>query len=203
MTSKTIFVEPPGATPIEDSSGLIPRNVKTREQLFVAEAKNISKAVTKYLAATPSKRRAPFTLDWVYKLHGEMFGKVWKWAGQKRTWNLNIGVPFYQIDHDLKNLLDDLEAWHMHGSYGLVEQAVRLHHRAVQIHPFNNGNGRWGRLLSNVWLKRCGSAPVRWPEETIKNSSPIRERYIEAMKAADRQSYEALTALHLEYLRRD
>lgn len=129
-----------------------------------------------------------------------MFGKVWKWAGQKRTCNLSIGVPFYQIDHDLKNLIDDLEAWRMHDSYDLIEQAVRLHHRAVQIHPFNNGNGRWSRLLSNVWLKRCGSAPMRWPEQTIKNESPIRQRYIEAVRAADRGRYGPLLTLHREYM---
>ena len=36
----------------------------------------------------------------------------------------------------------------------LSEQAVLLHHRAVQIHPFENGNGRWSRLLANIWLKK-------------------------------------------------
>ena len=35
----------------------------------------------------------------------------------------------------------------------VLEQAVLIHHRAVQIHPFRNGNGRWSRMLSNIWLR--------------------------------------------------
>ena len=129
MKRKTIFVDPDGATPIDDVTGLIPANIKTRRQLFIAEARNISKPLTRYMAAVPSKRRAPFTLDWAYKLHGEMFGEVWEWAGTRRTTELNFGVPAYQIDHDLKNLFDDLAAWHEHESFPLIEQSVRLHHR--------------------------------------------------------------------------
>ena len=90
------------ATPF-DSSGLIPLNITTRTQLFVAEARNISKPTFKYLAAPPSKKKAPFTLEWTYKLHREMFGDVWKWAGSRRKSELNLGSPVYRIDTDLKN----------------------------------------------------------------------------------------------------
>jgi Fic-DOC domain mobile mystery protein B len=143
------FKEPDGATPIDDASGLIP-HVTTRTQLFAVEARNISKAITRYLASVPSKRRAPFNLRWAYKLHEEMFGEVWEWAGKRRSHPVNIGVPVFQIDPDLKNLMDDLAHWHEHNTYPLIEQATRLHHRAVHIHPFKNGNGRWARLLSNI-----------------------------------------------------
>jgi len=78
LRRKTIFVDPDGATPIDDVTGLIPANIKTRRQLFIAEARNISKPLTRYMAAVPSRRLAPFTLDWAYKLHREMFGEVWE-----------------------------------------------------------------------------------------------------------------------------
>jgi fido (protein-threonine AMPylation protein) len=113
---------------------------------------------------------------------------------------LNFGVPAYQIDHDLKNLFDDLIAWHEHESFPLIEQSVRLHHRAVWIHPFRNGNGRWARLLANIWLKRWRHAPVKWPEQTIEDESRIRNEYIAAVKAADRGDYTPLLALHERYL---
>jgi Fic-DOC domain mobile mystery protein B len=194
------LVEPDGATPIGDTSGLLLANVKTRRQLFIAEARNISKAMTRYLAAVPSKRRAPFTLDWAYKLHSEMFGEVWDWAGKRRTIELNLGVPAYQIDQDLKNLLDDLAAWQEHKSFSVIEQSVRLHHRAALIHPFRNGNGRWARMLANVWLKRWGYPPVKWPEQTIENESEIRKEYIAAVKNADRGDYDLLLELHERYI---
>lgn len=42
------------------------------------------------------------------KLHKRMFGKVWNWAGHLRQKDKNIGVPFWQIEMDLKNLCDDV-----------------------------------------------------------------------------------------------
>ncbi len=49
----------PGETPI-DPSGLRDRSITTRGELNRAEALNIRKAFLKYLAATPTKRVAPF-----------------------------------------------------------------------------------------------------------------------------------------------
>ncbi|MBI4208502.1 MAG: Fic family protein [Deltaproteobacteria bacterium] len=34
------------------------------------------------------------------------------------------------------------------------ELSARLHHRLVWIHPFENGNGRWARLIMNIHLKK-------------------------------------------------
>ncbi len=139
-----------GETPIPDRSGLLLPEIKTRRQLSTAEAQNIQEAVYKYLAAKPSRRLAPFSYPWCLKLHREMFGKVWAWAGEPRQIDLNFGVPWHQVPSQLANLLDDLKCW---GSYGMpfIEQATRLHHRAASVHPFLNGNGRWSRMLANTF----------------------------------------------------
>ena len=34
----------------------------------------------------------------------------------------------------------------------VVDFAAELHHKFVHIHPFQDGNGRVGRLLMNVFL---------------------------------------------------
>ena len=128
-----------------------------------------------------------------------MFGDVWERAGRRRAGELNIGVPAHQIESGLKNLMDDLAYWYGHNTYSLIEQATRLHHRAVSIHPFRNGNGRWARLLANIWLKRCRSEPVIWPEEHMKSQSTIRKEYLHAIKAADEQDYTSLLLLHTRY----
>ena len=44
-------------------SGLKAKGIGTRAELNRAEAENIRKAVVRYLAAKPSRRSAPFTLD--------------------------------------------------------------------------------------------------------------------------------------------
>ncbi len=191
----------PGETPI-DISGLIPKRVTDRAELNIVEAENIRRAIVKYLAARPSGRQAPFTLPWTFKLHKEMFGRVWKWAGRRRQEDLNIGVAYQQIEVQLEELLRDLNYWRDHGVMPVAEQAVRLHHRAVQIHPFQNGNGRWGRLLANIWLRQMREAVTVWPEEVIGQTSIIRKEYIRAIRAADGGDYALLTGLHERYRER-
>jgi Fic-DOC domain mobile mystery protein B len=189
-----------GETPIDDISGLKPKGVTTRAQLNDVEAQNIRKAVMRYLLTKPSRRQAPFTLEWCYKLHRQMFGEVWRWAGRKRTTELNIGVPLHRIDVDLKNLMDDLAFWREKGEMDAVEQVARLHHRAVFIHPFLNGNGRWSRLLANILQKQSTDKVTIWPEETVGKASIIRDEYLEAVRLADRGDYKPLIALHRRYV---
>jgi Fic-DOC domain mobile mystery protein B len=182
-----------------DASGLKLKHLRTKKELNVAEARNISRAITKYLAGTPSKRKAPFTLDWSYKLHREMFCDIWEWAGMPRNSETNLGAPAYQIAPSLKDLFDDLATWSRHESYSIEEQAVRLHHSAVTIHPFNNGNGRWARLLANIWLRRHKIAIVNWPDKSIGSEGVVRKEYISAVKDADKGDLTPLLRLHRKY----
>ena len=189
----------PGETPIDDISGLKVSGVTTRSELDKIEAENIRKAVVKYLAAKPSRRTAPFDLPWVLQLHREMFGDVWAWAGTIRTTVTNIiGVGPNQIEVGLAALLDDLAFSQQQGEDEL-KQAVMLHHRAVHIHPFQNGNGRWARLLANIRLRVLGHQLTEWPEETIGAESVIRNDYIAAIKVADDGEYGPLLDLHRQF----
>ena len=184
-----------GETPI-DPSGLLHRgSVTNRRELAAVEALNINKAFLKYLASTPSARSARFDVPWFLTLHREMFGDVWTWAGLVRTHDVNIGVAHHQVVEQLKLLADDLHNWSGFG-HPLETQAVWLHHKAVRIHPFENGNGRWGRLLSNVWLKLHGASIVFWPDQVLGVGSGLGDEYIAALRAADRGDDHGLTELH-------
>jgi Fic-DOC domain mobile mystery protein B len=187
----------PGETPI-DGSGLKRKGISTRSELNRAEAENIRKAVVKYLAARPSRRSAPFTLTWTKRLHKQMFGDVWKWAGVFRKENLNIGCDWHQVPIQLQALLDDLAFWEDHEDSRL-DQAVRLHQRAVQIHPFANGNGRCARMLANIWLRRHDHPITEWPEETIGSTSVVRDEYLAAIRAADHGEEAPLIELHRRF----
>jgi Fic-DOC domain mobile mystery protein B len=194
----TGFETLPGETPIDDLSGLKVRGITTRAELIQEEAESIRKAYVKYLSGKPHPRSARFDLGWALQLHREMLGDVWEWAGSVRTTVTNIGVAPQQIQIALQSLMDDLAHWEEQ-SVDLLEQAVRLHHRAVQIHPFANGNGRWARLLANIWLKLHDHPPTEWPEATIGTESVIRTEYIAALNLADEGDYESLMELHKQY----
>lgn len=195
--------DPPirGQTPLDDVSGLRIKSIRTTGELNAAEAENIRKATLRYLASKPSSRVARFDVAWLLRLHKQMFGEVWTWAGTLRTGETNIGSPPHQIETDLHNLIADLGEWKTSGM-PLTEQAARLHHAAVRIHPFPNGNGRWSRMLANIWLKLNGAEPTEWPETTIGTASTVRDEYLEAVRAADRGDIAPLLALHIQHERR-
>lgn len=184
----------PGETPIDDLSGLKIKGISTRPELSAAEARNILRATIRYLAATPTQKQAPFDLAWVKKLHREMFGEVWDWAGSARTTQTNIGVAAHSIESELAILLDDLAVW-CKSDMPVLEQSARLHHRAVLIHPFVNGNGRWARMLADIWLMQRGEKPIRWPAD-IDGNSPVREEYLDALRCADAHDLEPLLELY-------
>lgn len=186
-----------GETPIDDLSGLKVKGVSTRRDLNALEARNILKATLKYLASRPTAKQTPFDLSWVKRLHREMFGDVWAWAGQIRTVELNLGSPAYQVETQLQQVLDDLTYWSESGM-DLIEQAVRLHHRTVAIHPFLNDNGRWSRMLANIWLARQGSALTHWPTD-LDHASEYRHAYLAAIRKADDHDYADLLELHRRF----
>jgi Fic-DOC domain mobile mystery protein B len=186
------------ATPF-DRSGLIAKSIHSRSDLFAAEARNIAKATKRYFASRPSRRRAPFTFEWAFRLHKEMFGDVWEWAGERRKWDLNLESPHHRIDSDLYELFKDLEYWQAHGTYSLLERAVRLHHGAVKIHPFQNGNGRWARMLGNIFLRQNDHPVTEWPDGTLGRTSVIRAEYIAAVRAADDWDFGPLLGLQRRF----
>jgi Fic-DOC domain mobile mystery protein B len=187
----------PGETRI-DPSFLKKKGIINQGQLDRAEAENVRKATIKYLAKAPSKRTAPFDFSWALRLHRQMFGDVWKWAGRIRTEDLNLGIHWELVEPALYTLLGNLLAWEESGMH-LLEQAVRLHHEGVRIHPFMGGNGRWSRMLANIWLKRHKQAITQWPAEVSVTVSPIRGAYIEAIKKADEGELDPLIELHRRY----
>ncbi len=187
-----------GQTPLDDISGLRDRSIKNTSQLNAAEAENIRVAVFKYLASKPTKRSARFDVAWTKKLHKEMLGDVWAWAGTYRTAELNIGSEPYEIETHMHALLDDLHHWSSF-DMPMIEQAARLHHGAVSVHPFPNGNGRWSRLLANIWLKLHDQDLILWPEQTIGTTSTIRSEYIAALQAADQGNHTPFIQLHQEH----
>ena len=186
-----------GATYNDDISGLKLDTSKqyTIQEIYVYEAKNITKATLKYLAAKPDKKIAPFSFEWLLQLHEEMFGDVWEWAGKLRQVELSIGVKAYLVSTELKKLVDDLAFWEEHKSFDVIEIASRIHHRAVQVHPFQNGNGRWSRMLANIYMKQNGLQPTKWNENLLSKENLHRDDYIKALKKADNGDYSNLIEL--------
>lgn len=183
-----------GKIPLTDLEGLLV-NVITRDDLNALEFANVSKTHAKYLARRPSEKKAPFTYNWFLKVHKEMFSDVWKWAGVIRKTDKNIGLNKIQIGESLKNLEKDYHVW-ITSNMNPMEITARLHHRLVFIHPFENGNGRWARLITNIYLRQNDLPLIMWPEKELLKQSNMRKQYLDALRKADEQNLKPLMNFH-------
>lgn len=184
---------PDGATPIDDAEGLIPP-VTTMGDLNAVEAENILAAFRKHLSRRKSADARWLDEEFVRRLHKDMFGMVWEWAGLYRDKELTIGIPVHRIREEVAKLLGDLRYWQTTSAADMpiLERAARLHHRLVKIHPFRNGNGRHARLLTDVYLKSQGQPSPVWPSGDLAAAGAVRTEYIGCLRAADRDDYEPL-----------
>jgi fido (protein-threonine AMPylation protein) len=107
----TIGPEPAWATPVddEDLAGLIPTYVATRADLNQVEYENIARAIP-WAQREIAARHIDDILNtgFLFKLHGRMFGDVWKWAGTQRRKETNIGIDPGQIPDQLGGAFADV-----------------------------------------------------------------------------------------------
>jgi Fic family protein len=69
---------------------------------------------------------------------------------------------------EVPSLMGDFAAW-LGNAPGTLETAFNAHRRLVDIHPFNDGNGRTARLLMNLILIRRGYPPIAVrPEDRVE-----------------------------------
>lgn len=184
---------PEGATPLDpdEMEGLKYPHIDTRGELDQLEQQNIQQGYRWLLRQR--KHKDFLTEGFLLDLHKQLFGSVWSWAGSFRHSDKNIGVDHRYITVELRNLLDDAKYWIEHEAYGREEFAARLHHRLVKIHPFPNGNGRHGRIVTDVVLEKVlGLAPVDWGSNILDQRGEHRQRYILALREADKNNYQPL-----------
>ncbi len=128
----------------------------------------------------------------------DQFGNPIKTRLLKGQWKTQANNP-RQLDGSMheycppervQDQMDQLLEWHRgHQDVCAEVEAAWLHHRFAQIHPFQDGNGRVARALTGaVFLKDDYLVLVIRDEEH-------RERYLDALAAADRGDLKPLVDL--------
>lgn len=189
---KFIFIE--GATPIDEDErqDLIPRHIQTQDELNAFENLNIAQ-----IMPWAHKQKNLLSVRFLRTLHKRMFGHTWKWAGEFRKSQKNIGIEAYRIESELHQLCGDIQYQIQHTAFSLDEIAIRFHHRLVFIHAFVNGNGRHARLACDLLIQNLGNAGFSWGSKTYNHNdlsslNDMRKAYISALKNADKGDYEKL-----------
>ena len=184
---KAPFEEPPGATLLDpdEMEGLKFKHVTTRGELDELEQANVESGL---LWLSRQRKLNVLTEGFALKLHQQLFGGVWHWAGTFRKTEKNIGIDPLYISVELRKLLDDARYWAGHKTYAPVEAAARFHHRLVSIHLFANGNGRHARILADAMLDWVyATPPIDWAGgQNLQVFNDLRTHYIHALRAADR-----------------
>lgn len=179
-------------TPLEaeEREALIPTYITLRRELNEAEQVNIAGAL-RWLS---SRKRNVMDEKFLRSLHRQMFGQVWRWAGQYRQTARNIGVDAWRIPMDVAQAIDDASYWVEHASFLPDEIAVRFSHRLVAIHPFPNGNGRFSRLIGDLLAEQLGRPCYTWGSANLVDTGTMRRAYVDALRAADNHDFTALIA---------
>lgn len=185
-----IFETDDNSTPLteEEKQQLKAKWITTRAELNELETKGIAEAEIWLL----KNKKDILSENFIKILHKKMFGEIWKWAGNFRITERNIGVAPYEIQPKLRILIDDVKFWIDNETFSPKEIAIRFHHRLVQIHPFPNGNGRISRLMADLLMKQFNLSAINWGTSDLTEISDLRKKYISALQCADNGDYSLL-----------
>lgn len=176
-----------GQTPLgeEEKNGLMIKSIASMRELDEFEQFNIEKAI-EWTIRSKFKVETILSEKFVKQVHEKMFGGVWKWAGDFRKSEINIGVSWINIEMELRYLLDDTKYWIENKTYCPDEIAIRFKHRIVKIHCFPNGNGRHSRIMADIIIESIFEKEVfSWGFKNRLDADENRRNYIIALREAD------------------
>ena len=122
--------------------------------------------------------------------------------GAYKKWPNNPTRPdgthhFYCPPEHVEFEMDRLMEWHRnHQDVAPEVEAAWLHHRFVQIHPFQDGNGRVARALATLIFVKADWLPL-----VVRDAE--RNRYIDALEDADGGKLKPLVSFFSELQRRE
>ena len=172
--------------------GIIPRS-----KLIPLEIEGIKRAWD-FVLQENRKGKISITPNLVKKLHEVGFAWIFPESGGKfRKIDVQVSrhtpPKFYfvpqlvsEFTKDLKTRMKHLPKIENRNFFDeLVSFLAWTHHRFLWIHPFQDYNGRIGRLLVNVILFNLDLPPIELKVETAS----VRRKYIEALQVADSGDY--------------
>ncbi len=176
-----------GQTPLdeEEKEGLLIKTITTQKELDEFEQLNIEKAI-EWTIHTNLTLDKILSEKFIKDLHRKMYGDIWKWAGEFRRSDKNIGTKWVLIGIELKNLIDDTKYWIENKTYPAEEISIRFKHRIVKIHCFPNGNGRHSRVMADIIMESIfGKEIFTWHQSNMVKTDNTRKKYIATLKEAD------------------
>ena len=171
---------------LEDTEDILIRNqIRTDHEIReIYEAKNLASAI-EYLMDNPEKE---ISVELILKLHKTLLTNIHdEIAGRFRSgkeWvrvGTHIGANPEFVNGFMHDLVRDYNS--VNGEY-FLEKIAHFHAKFENIHPFGDGNGRIGRLLTNEQLDMLGLPPIIIPNKSkFDEYYPALDEYTKTNKA--------------------
>ena len=176
-------------SPEDNLLGLTDKNV-----INEYEAKGIASAE---LFIFQLEIETPISVGLLLQIHKIAFGELYDWAGKWRNLNVIVGQleppKAYQVPQLMYQFIDNINFKISIAKERIdhIECLIYAHYHFIYIHPFNNGNGRTGRILMNIVAMKFGYKPL----QLYYREGDSRKVYINAMKSADTGDFTMLYRL--------
>lgn len=159
---------------LEDTEDILIRNqIRTDHEVReIYEAKNLASAI-EYLMDNPEKE---ISVELILKLHKTLLTNICdEIAGRFRSgkeW-VRVGIHIGANPEFVNGFMYELvEKYNSDTDKHFLDKITYFHAEFENIHPFGDGNGRIGRLLTNEQLDLLGLPPI-----IIPNKSKFNEYY--------------------------
>jgi cell filamentation protein len=139
-------------------------------------------------------------------MHRLWLGQIYLWAGKYRQVNISKGAFTFAMAHTISAMMEHFEREQLRRytpcqfpSYDAVAEALaEVHTELMLIHPFREGNGRFGRLIATLMALQAGLPPLDFSELAGKR----REEYFAAVRAGLDCDYRPMTRLFTAVIER-
>lgn len=134
-----------------------------------------------------------FSADDLCGIHKIWLGKIYEWAGKYRNVDLSKGNFRFAHAKFIPQLMSEFEREFLFkytpcckmSREDLIEALAKVHAEFIIIHPFRDGNGRLGRLLSTLMAVQADIPPLNF--KIIEGAK--RRHYIAAVQTSLDRDY--------------
>lgn len=167
-----------------------------KNKLEMDTAETVALKQTEDLLFHTYDRKHKFSAIELCDIHKTWLGKIYTWAGKYRSIDLSKGNFRFAHAKFIPELMRDFERdflfrytpCHKMAREESVDALAKVHAEFILIHPFRDGNGRLGRLLSTLMAAQTGIPPLTFKIIERKKHS----QYISAVQESLDKNYEPM-----------
>jgi len=178
--------------------------IKSKREMDKVEAREQLRALDELVGIYGPRHR--FTSADICKIHMIWLGSIYPWAGRYRRVNLSKGQFPFAAAEQIPRLMEHFEKSFLYEytpcnfkELGKIIRAIAVvHAELILIHPFRDGNGRVGRLLSFLMALQAKLPPLDFTEVKGKK----KQEYFAAVQAGMDRNYRPMEKIFREVIDR-